>query len=45
MEPNFYADLVALLELPDDLPDQNDQSAMAADEGRLCQRGQAAHAR
>lgn len=25
MEPHFYADLVALLELPDDLPAQNDQ--------------------
>ena len=27
MEAHFYADLVKLLELPDDLPDQNDQSA------------------
>lgn len=27
MEPHFYADLLKLLELPDDLPDQNDQSA------------------
>lgn len=27
MEPHFYADLITLLELPDDLPDQNDQSA------------------
>jgi alpha-methylacyl-CoA racemase len=26
MEARFYADLVALLELPDDLPDQNDRS-------------------
>ncbi|MFD9669264.1 CaiB/BaiF CoA transferase family protein [Rhodococcus sp. NPDC059968] len=26
MEPHFYADLVTLLELPDDLPDQNDRS-------------------
>ena len=26
MEPHFYADLVALLELPDDLPAQDDQS-------------------
>jgi alpha-methylacyl-CoA racemase len=26
MEPHFYADLVALLELPDDLPDQNDRA-------------------
>jgi len=27
MEPHFYADLVKLLELPDDLPAQNDQSS------------------
>ncbi|HET7399881.1 MAG TPA: CaiB/BaiF CoA-transferase family protein [Intrasporangium sp.] len=27
MEPHFYADLVELLELPEDLPDQNDQGA------------------
>ncbi|EWT07808.1 carnitine dehydratase [Intrasporangium chromatireducens Q5-1] len=27
MEPHFYADLVRLLDLPNDLPDQNDQSA------------------
>ena len=26
LEPHFYADLVALLDLPDDLPDQNDRS-------------------
>ncbi|EID77051.1 MULTISPECIES: CaiB/BaiF CoA transferase family protein [Rhodococcus] len=26
MEPHFYADLVALLDLPDDLPEQNDRS-------------------
>lgn len=26
MEPHFYADLIALLELPDDLPDQLDES-------------------
>ncbi|QDQ90298.1 CoA transferase [Rhodococcus sp. WB9] len=26
MEPHFYADLVALLDLPDDLPDQNDRA-------------------
>ncbi|MBC2642110.1 MULTISPECIES: CaiB/BaiF CoA-transferase family protein [unclassified Rhodococcus (in: high G+C Gram-positive bacteria)] len=26
MEPHFYADLVTLLDLPDDLPDQNDRS-------------------
>ncbi|KXX56019.1 CaiB/BaiF CoA transferase family protein [Rhodococcus sp. LB1] len=26
IEPHFYADLVALLGLPDDLPDQNDRS-------------------
>ena len=26
IEPHFYADLVALLELPDDLPDQNDRA-------------------
>ncbi len=26
LEPHFYADLVALLDLPDDLPDQNDRT-------------------
>ncbi|MFC9553425.1 CaiB/BaiF CoA transferase family protein [Rhodococcus sp. NPDC056960] len=26
MEPHFYADLVTLLDLPDDLPEQNDRS-------------------
>ncbi len=33
MEPQFYADLVTLLDLPADFPQQYDQRAVAGDEG------------